>query len=117
LLRNSNAFRIRYILTQKWESNKYVLEHIMRLFETKERLKIGSVVPHSVSNVWEYRVNGLKNCKELFPYFDKYNLKSKKRESYLKWKILYFRLLKKDHLDYKLRSELVNLAKEINKIA
>jgi hypothetical protein len=89
----------------------------MRLFETKEGLIIGAVVPHSVSNVWEYRVNGLKNCKELFPYFDKYNLKSKKRDSYLKWKILYSRLLKKDHLDCNLRLELVELAKQINKIA
>lgn len=116
LLSNSSAFRIRYILTQKWECNKCVLEHIMKLFSEKEGIDIGSVVPHSVFDVWEYRINGLKNCKEIFPYFDKYHLKSKKKESYYKWKILYSRLLEKDHLDSKLRLELINLAKDINKI-
>jgi hypothetical protein len=32
LLYNSNNFRFRYILTHKWEANKYVLEHIMNIF-------------------------------------------------------------------------------------
>jgi len=32
LLSNSNNFRFRYILTHKWEANKYVLEHIMNIF-------------------------------------------------------------------------------------
>lgn len=117
LLSNSPAFRIRYILTQKWECNKCVLEHIMKLFNKKEGINIGSVVPHSAFDIWEYRINGLKNCKEIFPYFNKYHLRSKKKESYYKWKILYSRLLKKDHLDSKLRLELIDLAKEINKIA
>jgi LAGLIDADG endonuclease len=115
ILSNSSAFRIRYILTQKWESNKYVLEHIMKLFNRKEGINTGSVVPHSAKDVWEYRINGLKNCKEIFPYFDTYNLKSKKKESYYKWKILYSHLLKKDHLNSNLRLELINLAKQINK--
>ena len=116
ILSNSSAFRIRFILTQKWESNKCILEHIMKLFNRKEGISVGSVVPHSVFNIWEYRINGLKNCKEIFPYFDKYKLKSKKKESYIKWRILYSRLLKKDHLYPHLRLELINLAKEINKI-
>jgi hypothetical protein len=50
----------------------------------KVKLAIGSVVPHSVKEVWEYRVNGLKNCEKLFAYFDEYNLRSKKKESYNK---------------------------------
>jgi len=116
LLSNSPAFRIRYILTQKWESNKCILEHIMKLFNKKEGVSIGSVVPHSAFDVWEYRINGLKNCKEIFPYFDKYGLKSKKKESYYKWKIIHTRLLEKDHLDPNLRLELIDLAKQINKI-
>ncbi len=49
----------------------------------KEYLAKGSVVPHSVSNVWELRVNGVKNCKGLFTYFDEYNLITKKKDSYL----------------------------------
>ena len=31
LLSNSSAYRFRYILTQKWEANKHVLEYIMNL--------------------------------------------------------------------------------------
>ena len=117
ILSSSSAFRFRYILTQKWESNKCILVHIMKLFSKKKGINIGSVVPHSALDVWEYRINGLKNCKEIFPYFDKYGLKSKKKESYYKWKILYSRLLEKDHLDPKLRLELIYLAKNINKTA
>lgn len=112
LLSNSNNFRFRYILTQKWEANKYVLEHIMNIFH--ENLAKGSVVPHSVNNVWEFRVNGVKNCKGLFSYFDKFNLITKKKDSYDKWKALHFRLINGDHLNKDVRPELINLAKEIN---
>ena len=113
LLSNSSAFRYRFILTQKWEANTYVLEHILNILN-KYSIQ-GSVMPHHADNVWELRINGLKNCKGLFIYFDTYNLISKKRDSYLKWKLLYNRLVKKDHLNNELRLELINLAKQINK--
>ena len=67
------------ILTQKWKSNKCILEYIVKLFTKKEGINIGSVVPHSVYDVWEYRINELNNCKEIIPYFDKYDLKTKKK--------------------------------------
>ena len=113
LLSNSSAFRFRYILTQKWEANKFVLEGIMNLF--LEYSAKGSVVPHSAKNVWEFRVNGIKNCEGLFTYFDEYNLITKKRNSYLKWKLIHSRLVKGDHLNNTTRLELVNMAKQINK--
>lgn len=113
LLSNSSAFRFRFILTQKWEANKFVLEHILKLFN--KYLIEGSVVPHHADNVWELRINGLKNCKGLFIYFDNYSLISKKKDSYLKWKSLYNRLVNKDHLNNGTRLELINLAKQINK--
>jgi LAGLIDADG endonuclease len=47
LLSNTSAYRIRYILTQKWESNKYVLEYISNLFTSS----ITSVYPHSQKSV------------------------------------------------------------------
>ena len=70
---------------------------------------------HHADNVWELRINGLKNCKGLFIYFDNYSLLSKKKDSYLKWKSLYNRLVNKDHLNNETRLELINLAKQINK--
>lgn len=105
LLSNSSAFRFRYILTQKWEANKYVLEHINNIFS--EYLVKGSVVPHSsVKDVWELRINGLpclrhskKNCKGLFTYFDEYSLITKKKDSYLKWKLIHSKLARGDHLN------------------
>ncbi len=113
LLSNSFAFRFRYILTQKWEANKLVLEYILSLFN--QYLVEGSVVPHSVNNVWELIINGLKNCKGLFSYFEEYPLKTKKQESFLKWKLLHSRLVKKDHLNENTRLELIKFAKQINK--
>ena len=113
LLSNSSAYRFRYILTQKWEANKFVLEHIMNILS--EYLAKGCVVPHYVQNVWEFRVNGVKNCEGLFTYFDEYSLITKKKDSYLKWKLIHSRLIKGDHLNDTTRLELVNLAKQINK--
>lgn len=113
LLSNSSAYRFRYILTQKWEANKYVLEHIMNIFN--ECLAKGCVVPHSAQNVWELRINGVKNCSGLFNYFDEYGLITKKKDSYLKWKLIHSRLVKGDHLNNTTRIELISLAKQINK--
>ena len=113
LLSNSSAFRYRYILTQKWEANKYVLEHIQNIL--KNYSTDGSVVSHSVDNVWELRINGVKNCQGLFTYFDEFNLVTKKKDSYLKWKAIHSRLVNKEHLNKDIRSELIYLAKGINK--
>jgi hypothetical protein len=113
LLSNSSAFRYRFILTQKWKANKYALEHILK--KLNEYLIEGSITPHNADNVWELRVNGLKNCKGLFIYFDNHKLVSKKRDSYIKWKLLYNRLVNKDHLKSETRLELIKLAKQINK--
>lgn len=111
ILSNSSAYRIRYILAQKWESNKCVLEYISSLFNQS----LTSVYPHSNKNVYELRVNGIKNIKFLFPYFDKYSLKTKKKESYQIWKILSQRLEKGEHLNTLSRKELTDLSKTINK--
>ena len=80
LLSNSLSYRFRFNLTQKWEANKPVLEHIINLFSQRTKyLYKRSVVPHSANNVWEIRINGVKNCKGLFTYFDEYNIINKKR--------------------------------------
>jgi hypothetical protein len=115
LLSNSSAFRIRYILTQKWEVNKPILEHIRNLFINKEVGAKGTVVPHFEENVWEYRVNGIKNCEGLFSYFDKYTLKTNKILSYNLWKLLHSRFKTGEHLNGWARKELIELSKTINK--
>ena len=112
-LSNSSAYRFRFILTQKWEANKHVLEVILNNFNMCAAK--GSIVPHSNLNVWELRVNGVKNCEGLFAYFDRHSLITKKKDSYLKWKFIHSKIVKGDHLNYTSRLELVNLAKQINK--
>ena len=113
ILSNSSDYRFRFILTQKWEVNRIILEYVLSIFNVHSVQ--GSVVPHSVQNVWELRVNGVKNCKGLFNYFDEFSLITKKKNSYLKWKLLHSKLTNKDHLNNDLRPKLVELAKQINK--
>ena len=107
ILSNSNAYRIRFILTQKWDVNKPILNNILNIL-SKE---IGSVVPHSAPNVWELIINGIKNCKYLLSYFDKYNLQTKKSISYIKWKQSLFKISKGEHLNSALRLKLKCLSK------
>ena len=112
ILSNSNAYRFRYILTQKWDINKTVLSHVNNLFISLGA--IGSVLPHSVNNVWELRTNGVKNCRGLFIYFDSHPLKTMKYDSYIKWAEVHSRLEKGEHLDAIKRIELIKLSKQIN---
>lgn len=110
-LSNSNGFRLTFLITQKWEANKSALEQILSLFACH-----GFVYcRNKKQDIWDLRVNGLKNCSALFIYFDKYSLKSKKKDSYLRWKLIYSRLVKGDHLKNNTRQELIDLAKQINK--
>lgn len=113
ILSNSKAFRFRYILTQKWEANIVVLEHIKDIFD-KVNAK-GAVVPHHAENIWEIRINGVKNCKGMFNYFDEFTLNTKKKYSYLKWKLMHGRLMQGDQLKDETRLKLTNFSKQINK--
>lgn len=111
-LTRKDIYRIRYILSQKWEINKEVLISILNLFSNK----IGEVYIHSnpISNVYELRVNGVKNCIQLIEYFEEYQLKTKKLESYKKWKYILFALERKEHINLENRENLKTLSKFIN---
>lgn len=110
LLSNSSGYRLRFLLCQKWEVNKPILDHICLLFG------VGNVSKHSTPNNWEFIVNGVKNCDSILPYFDKYVLYSKKKESYELWKELRLQLIKGDHLNSNTRIIMKELANKINKI-
>lgn len=109
LLSNSINYKVRYIISQKYEVNKLILEHINNLFNS-----IGDVYPHSEDKNYELRINGLKNCIKILDYFNNHPLLSKKLISFIKWKKLIIRIKNGDHLDPSKRIELKNLAKEIN---
>jgi len=80
----------------------------------------GIVSSHSADNVYEYRIGGLKNCKNIFSYFDTHKLCTKKLISYTLWKEIYNDLLlfskKKgaEHLDPKKRLVMIEKARLIN---
>jgi hypothetical protein len=109
LLSNSIGYRLRFVISQNWEVNKSVLLHISSLFG------VGTISPHFAPNHWVFIVNGVKNTNHILPYFDTYVLNSKKKESYYLWKQLRIQLINGDHLNSESRSEMVKLAKCINK--
>ena len=119
ILSNSNsAYRVRYLLSQKFDLNKYILEHILNQFNgglyPDSAKSIGSITPHSVKNVWELRINGLKNCLLILDYFDKYQLKTIKKTSYTLFKDILNMIKNKEHLDLNNRIKIKELAKKIN---
>lgn len=115
---NSSNYRLRYILSQKYEVNKYVLEYILELFNYNLKGSCGSVVEHSNGlNIYELRINGLNNILVILNYFDKYPFLSKKKESYSKFKEVVNLIKNKDHLDNYKISDIKDLCKKINKIS
>jgi len=109
ILNTSDAFRFRYLISQKLLINKPIIEEFITIFN------MGKIYKHSQPDTWTFEVNGLTNCNKLFIYFDKFSLRSKKAYSYLLWKGLYFKLLNKEHLNSTLRPILKELAAKINK--
>ena len=115
LTNSQHAFRVRYILAQKHLANKSVLNHIIWLWNNETSKTIGSVVPHYINNVWEVRVNGLKNCQYIIPYFLEFQLKTTKRKSFDLFLETLERIQRKDHMNPEKRSFLKGLTKLINK--
>ena len=93
LLSNSKGYRLRFITSQKWEVNKVILQHISTIFS------VGYVRTHSVTNNWEYVVNGVKNTSNIITYFDTHLLYTKKKQSYNLWKELRIQLINGAHLN------------------
>ena len=105
----SRGYTFNFNIAQKGEENVVIFETLRELFT------VGKVSPHSVKNVYEYRVSGIKACPNIFPYFDKYTLYTKKHLSYTLWKNLYSAFVQKDHLDPEKRLEMIEKARMINK--
>ena len=103
------GFSFNFNISQKWEINLTVLEHFSVLF------KNGIVSRHSEENTYEFRLGGVNNCKNVFSYFDKYTLYTKKSLSYKLWKDIHNDLINKDHLDESKRREMIERTKMINK--
>jgi hypothetical protein len=109
-LSNSNAFRLRYLVSQKGDINLPILSHLILLFQG------GALEAHSIKSNYSYILSGLKPCYNVYSYFDKYPLKTKKAASFKLWKEIHSRISSKDHLDPELRKDLEILARGVNSI-
>ena len=107
-LSNSNAFRLRYRVSQKGDINLPILSSLILLFNA------GSLEAHSKKSNYSYIISGVKACYNIYEYFDNYKLRTKKLNSYLLWKDIHSRIEKKEHLSSKSRQLLIKKAKQIN---
>jgi hypothetical protein len=110
LLQNSNAFRIRYIVSQKGFENLPVLSKFILLFN------VGKIEGHYHKDNYSFIISGLLNIKNCFPYFDSVigEFKTTKKDSYLKFKEIYYMLKDKKHLDKSERNIMLEKCKQIN---
>jgi len=110
-IKKTTGFSIRFILSQKHESNLTFFSKLILLFSA------GNIENHYHHDNYSYVVSGLKICSKIIStnYFENFSLKTNKLNSYLLWKELYFKLLNKDHLNPVLRTELLEKSKLINK--
>jgi hypothetical protein len=105
---NSTAYRFRFLLAQKGEMNKEVLVYIAHLMK-------GTVRPHSVREVYEITVNGIRNMDKIIDYFTNHKLYSKKAKSYLLWLEIYKSIKNGEHLSPDSRNNLKMKTQQINK--
>ena len=108
-INDKKGFSYNFNIAQKGQINTVVLNQLVTLF------KAGIVSGHFVKDVYEYRIAGVKTCPNVFPYFDKYSLLTKKSLSYILWKQIDTDLLEKKHLFPEKRLLMVEKARMINK--
>jgi hypothetical protein len=106
---SSNAFRFRYIVSQKGDLNLPFLSQIITLF------KAGRIEAHSKKSNYSYIFSGAKICDYIYDYFTNFPLKSKKYSSFLIWKEIHLEISNKQHLDPDTRKELIEKAKTVNR--
>lgn len=75
-LKFSNAFRLRYIISQKGDSNLPILSKLILLFNA------GALEAHSVKSNYSYILSGVKACYNIYDYFYNFPLKTKKKTSF-----------------------------------
>lgn len=86
-----------FCIAQKYIANKYILEHILNLFQNLLSIYVGKVNKHSKDNVFELKISNKFICYSIKLYFDKYPLKSIKLLLYNKWINIVSNLLNKDN--------------------
>jgi len=82
----------------------------------KEYFKVGFIIKSIKRKTIEFRINSLKDLNDIIiPHFDLYSLKYGKLESFLKFKLIIIKLLKKEHLKQDKLLEIIKISYDINK--
>ena len=110
-LAQSLEYRSKFILSQKGDVNIPIQSHLIGQFEA------GQIEGHSSKDNYQFVVNGIKNLKNQYPYFDLFPFKGTKAISYKKFKDLNILIQEKQHLDLSKRSKLIKLSNDINAIS
>ncbi len=110
LLSNSNAFRTRFIISQKGDINLPILSHLILLFQT------GRIEGHSKKENYSFIVSGLKNVRQIYDYFDAnlFYFRTTKKTSYLEFKYVNNQLEHGLHLNDETRKQLITRCQSIN---
>jgi len=109
-LKNSKAYRTRFIISQKGDVNLPVLSHLILLLNT------GKIEGHSQKDNYIFVVSGLKNVLKIYHYFDN-NLSyfvTTKKQSYLAFKELNAKIEQGLHFNEHTRAELLMLSQNVN---
>jgi len=101
--------KLRFMIDQKdCLNNMLYLKDVLHLFLTYRRCK------NNTKNMHRIESNSLIKIPLIINYLDKFNLKTKKKESYYKWKEIYKMILDKQHLNEDGLKNIRNLSKQIN---
>ena len=96
--------KMRFMIDQKDSLNDMLyLKNILNLFLT-----------YRTDSMHRIESNSFTKIPLIVTYLDNFNLKTKKKESYVKWKQVYNMVLFKQHLDSKGLDDIKKLSKEIN---
>ena len=92
------------------DNNVPILSSLILLF------KAGRLEAHSKKSNYSYILSGEKACYNIYDYFNKFPLKTKKSISLGLWKEIHSAISNKEHLDLELRNILIEKAKKVNAV-
>jgi hypothetical protein len=100
--------KLRFMIDQKdCLDNMIYLKNILNLLLTHRKL---------IPNMYRIESNSIIKVPLIINYLDKFNLKTKKKESFYKWKEIYNMVLNKEHLNKKGLETIRIMSKQINLI-
>jgi hypothetical protein len=103
--------KLRFMIDQKnaLEQMLYIKD-ILNLFLTYRKDKNG------IKNIYRIESNSFLKVPLILEYIDRFNLKTKKKESYENWKLIYSMVMNKEHLNENGLNIIRDLSKQINLI-